>query len=190
MRAVGNPHRDYRLAQAGYQRRPKDTILILSDGTEFDIYLRLAKQLAPEAKRKGLKIVIRPHPLERPLVRSKHGERSGDVLIDADDDLYASLATAHAVVSELSTGLFEAAGLADKLFVWDTPKARFGFPTFPFQAFRSSADLVQLLEDDRSGRLPASQVDAIWTPGWQKNYGDFLRGCGVPFEAQVEERRV
>jgi len=189
MTAVGNPHRDFRLAQAGHDRRPKDDILILSDGIEFGIYLALARQLEPEATRRGLKVVIRPHPLERAAVASRYAE-SGNIKFDRNDDLYASLVTAHAVVSELSTGLFEAAGLVDKLFVWDTPKARFGFPTFPFQSFASADDLAQLLEDDNAGRLPASMIDAIWAPGWQKNYDDFLQRCGVAPDTAMTPRYV
>lgn len=190
MMVLGNPHRDFRLAHAAQVTPTKENILILSDGTEFAIYLDLARQLEPEAARMGLRVVIRPHPLERSLVASKYAAGSGNIVIDQNDDLYASLITAHVVVSELSTGLFEAAGLADKLFVWDTPKARFGFPTFPFQSFGSAFELTQLLEDDRAGRLPASQVDAIWAPGWRRNYGDFLRSCDILPDAEAVAHHV
>lgn len=180
MHTIGNPNRDFRLAQlarSAAMMQSKDQILVLSDGTEFGVYLDLARKLEPGATRKGLKVVIRPHPLERSVAASINAAEYGNVMVDSKDDLYMSLVSAHAVVSELSTGLFEAVGLAEKLFVWDTPKARFGFPTFPFQPFGSAAELTQLLEDDSVGRLPLSQADAIWAPGWQKNYEDFLRSC-------------
>lgn len=178
MTAVGNPHRDYRCAQARLPQS-KDTILILSDGTEFSLYLALARQLAPQAHAKGLQVVIRPHPLERSLVLARHGNDSS-IRIDPNEDLYTSLGGAHAVVSELSTGLFEAVGLAEKLFVWDTPKARFGFPTFPFQPFKNADELIELLSDDRAGRLDDSKVEATWSTGWRDNYASFLeRHCGL-----------
>jgi hypothetical protein len=180
MRAVGNPHRDFRLDRLDGNHKPKRDLLILGDGTEFGLYLELARQLAPEAKRKDLRIVIRPHPLERASVVERYGNRIDDTIaVDENADLYASLITAHAVVSELSTGLFEAAGIADKLFMWDTPKARFGFPTFPFQSFACPDHLTSLIESDTAGRLPTSEVEAIWAGGWQRNYTDFLRSCGV-----------
>lgn len=191
MTAVGNPHRDFRLAQMDNSSKLKEDILILADGTEFDLYLDLARQLAPEASKIGLRVVVRPHPLERALVASKHGQCCDNIIyIDQNDDLYASLSSAHAVVSELSTGLFEAAGIADKLFMWDTPKARFCFPTLPFQSFNSVAELIALIDSDRAGRLPAGQTDAIWACDWQRNYGEFLKGCGVRREAIAQAGHV
>ena len=191
MKAVGNPHRDFRLAHLAAASEPKNTILVLSDGTEFQIYLDLARQLVSEIHNKGLRVCIRPHPLERAGVAKKHGQLIDNTIrIDQNEDLYTSLQTAHVVVSELSTGLFEAAGIADKLFVWDTPKARFGFPVFPFESFNSAAELVGLIEKDSAGRLPASQIEGIWASGWKQNYDDFLQICGVRRDISEETSRV
>jgi len=182
MTALGNPHRSFniqRLIPHDQAHREKDQILILSDGFEFDIYLALARQLQPQARKLGMRVVIRPHPLERQSVVNQHGSAIDLIEIDSNESLYTSLLSARAVVSELSTGMFEAVGLADKLFVWDTPKSRFCFPKFPFRPFTSAHDLIEMLADEQVGRLPASQIDAIWAPDWQQRYGEFLRRCGV-----------
>ena len=159
--------------------RSKEDILILSDGIEFELYLDLARQIAPLAAKKGLRVVVRPHPLERSSVAARHGAQVDGIVIDASVDLYASLRTAHAVVSEMSTGLFDAAGVADKLFMWNTAKSRFGFPVHPFQSFATAAVLLDLLDQDHCGRLDESQLDAIWAPHWRRNYVDFVGAQGV-----------
>lgn len=188
MTAVGNPHRQYRLERLAGSAAvtAKDAILILADGTEFALYVALARQLARAAARQGLRVVIRPHPLERVIVAEKYGQSlDKDIAIDQNDDLYSSVLGAHAVVSELSTGLFEAAGVAEKLFMWDTPKARFCFPALPFESFRCAEELLGLLGNDRAGRLPQAVSEAMWAQPWQRNYADFLaaRGLGaVPTE--------
>jgi hypothetical protein len=177
--AVGNPHREAKLAETPGGSQPKKDILILSDGIEFSSYLDLAEQIASAARKRGLRVVLRAHPEERSQVHAKYGDRVGEVFLDKNADLYASLRTAHVLISEISTGLFEAAGLADRIFLWDTPKSRFSFPRHPFQSFSSASMLLDLLNDETAGQLPASELDAIWAPSWRDNYLGFLEGQGV-----------
>lgn len=174
---IGNPHREEMLAQVDAKVTSREDVLILSDGMEFSKYLDLARQIAPTAARKGLRVVLRPHPLERTLIKSTLAESVAGVAIDGNVDLYASLRSAHAVVSEVSTGLFEAIGLADKQFMWDTAKARFGYPRHPFQSFDSAAMLLDMLMQDGAGR-PAAPAAAIWATPWRQNYLQFL-GTGA-----------
>ena len=176
---IGNPNREAALARAEISGGSRCDLLILSDGIEFDLYLELAKQIAPVAARSGLNVVLRAHPLERSVVAARYGDRVDEVTLDKNANLYTSLRSAHVVVSEVSTGLFEAVGLADKLFVWNTPKARFGYPRHPFQTFSSAAMLAELLASDSAGRLPASDLEAIWAPSWRTNYLGFLEAHGV-----------
>ncbi len=110
---------------------------MLSDGIDFPLYLALAQGIAPAARSLGWRVVLRPHPLERTAVAAQYGERVGDVAIDRAGELYASLAAAHAVVSEVSTGLFEAVGVAlDEVFLWDTAKSRLRRPTTSLSQLR------------------------------------------------------
>ncbi len=177
--AVGNPHREAMLAETRAGNQSKEDILILSDGIDFPLYLDLAEQIAASVRKKGLRVVLRPHPLERSHVQSKYGDHIGEVLLDQNKDLYASLATTHVVISEISTGLFDAAGVADRIFLWDTPKARFTFPRHPFQSFDSASMFLDMLSDDTAGRLSASDLNAIWAPSWRDNYVGFLERQGI-----------
>lgn len=176
---IGNPHREARLRQFTDAPDSKQDILILSDGIEFPLYLDLARQIEPGAASRGLRVVLRPHPLERTRVASEFGKGTDRIAIDQNADLYASLRCAHAVISEVSTGVFEAVGLAERILIWDTPKSRFGYPHHPFQTFSSPTMLLELLDCSEVGQLNRTQASAIWAFGWLDNYRAFLSEHGI-----------
>lgn len=176
---IGNPHRSARLAHTEGLPVSKEDVLILSDGIEFGLYLELARQIEPGATKRGLRVVLRPHPLEKTLVAASYGGAVGKILIDQNTDLYTSMHSAYAVVSEVSTGLFEAVGLAEKIFIWDTPKSRFGYPSHPFQMFSSAATLMEQFDQTDFGRVAPSISEAIWAPAWSDRYAAFLRAQGI-----------
>jgi len=172
--AIGNPHRAETLG-AWVSKSAKDyKILVLGDGLETVLYLGLCERLAAAIGSAG-EVVFRPHPLERAKVWVKHpGGFVGKVRVDAHQDIYSSFRTIGAVVSEVSTGLFDAIGLVPKIFIWDTPKARFSFPVHPFQCFSDADELARLVLDESAGRVSAEQMESIWAPNWQSNYLDFI----------------
>jgi hypothetical protein len=164
---VGNPHRTETL-RTWRPDSARTQVVVLGDGVETEAYLALCRRLmsivAPP-----LRVVFRPHPLERPRVAGG-GDRS--VAIDNTPDLYASLAAARAVVAEASTALFEAVGLVPGIFVWDTDKSRFYLGDHPFQRFADPTELAGLLATGDPDRLRPDVTDAIWAEDWQ---GRFLR---------------
>lgn len=172
--AVGNPHRTETLDFSSPVRSLGRQILILGDGIETLIYLELCERLAA-ALGNAAEVIFRPHPLERVKVWAKHPDGFvGDVRIDANPDIYNSFREAGSVVSEVSTGLFEAIGLVPKVFIWDTPKARFAFPVHPFQGFSDANELARLVVDDSAGQVSTQQIESIWAPNWKRNYLDFI----------------
>lgn len=176
---IGNPHRERQLSRLNRRISKRTRILLLSDGIEFQLYLRQAESIAAALTKSGFDVVLRPHPLERSAVAATYGDAIRQVELDQEEDLYASLANAHAVISEVSTGLFEAVGIAEKIFVWDTPKARFGFPSHPFQRFQTVPELVDLIMEEQTGRLAPEALAAIWAPNWEGNYDAFLEELGI-----------
>jgi hypothetical protein len=177
---IGNPHRTARLEEYRcYPPQERIDVLILGDGIETDLYLRLAQQLVNTMDER-FQIVFRPHPLEKSHVIERFPEgRIDKIKIDLNSDIYQSFFSAHAVVSELSTGLFEAVGLVSNIFIWDTAKARFCYPQHPFNTFSDSNDLVNQLSSCAQKNLNAVQESDIWQPDWRKNYDGFLAGLGI-----------
>ena len=176
---IGNPHRDYELGKLSTGSVPQDMILILSDGIEFNKYLEFAIELVSLVTKSELRICIRPHPSERTFINVNYGSSYNGVFIDQNVDLYASLRMSQAVLSELSTGLFEAVGIVKKIFIWDTTKARFTYPNLPFQAVGSPKMLIDLLENSDESELASDVVESIWASNWQVNYRSFLNNCGI-----------
>lgn len=173
--AIGHPHRSEQLAQQAAAAGERRDVLILGDGVETAVYLKFAQDIAAAACRAGLRVVFRPHPRERAALAAQWRDLPG-VSLDTNADIYVSLRAAHAVVSELSTGLFEAIGLADKVFLWNTPKSRFAFPVHPFATFDTAEELAALLSGG-AGALDAAQVEAIWAPGWRGAYASYVQSA-------------
>lgn len=176
--AIGNPHRDAQLRNV----RPNPggrVVLLLGDGIETTKYLAFAAALAAALRPRGLEVVFRPHPIERSQPCIVDHDSSQGVRLDLLPDIYESLAGAHIVISEQSSGLFEAIGYAEKIFVWDTTKSRFGFPEHPFHRVDSAPALALALERPDAGRVAEQAARDIWAPDWRKNYSAFLQSCGA-----------
>lgn len=169
---IGNPHRDHRLR--GWREGERSDILVLGDSIDRDFYRAFCRELAASAP-PGLRVAFRPHPIERPQF-AQEGERRKwqGIRIDDRPDIYDSFAAAAAVVGEMSTGLFEAAGLVPGIYVMDTAKSRFGMPDHPFAKIGGADELLDRL----AGPGAAAPVDAeaIWASGWQQRYRDFIAG--------------
>jgi hypothetical protein len=177
--AIGNPRRQAQVQKVGRVAGDRRDVLVLGDGIETEKYLNFAAELVEPLRRHGLRSVFRPHPLERPAVATVAHRDANGFRIDLNDDIYASLAAAHAVISEQSSGLFEAIGLADKVFIWNTAKSRFGLPSHPFQSVDSAADLGEQFDDPEAGWIAPRDVAGIWAPDWRPNYLDFLGSCEI-----------
>lgn len=170
--AVGNPHRAQTLAARDPRGRSGDMLLVLGDGIETDRYFEFIRSIASAARARGLRPVFRPHPMERP--RLAGAAAPAEFEIDKHSDIYDAFSDAAVVVSEISTGLFEAIGLVDHIVIWNTPKAIFNFPEHPFQAVDSAENLCELLRTGGLSKINQEDVDGFWAPSWRQNYLDFL----------------
>lgn len=172
---IGNPHRTESLKNVlNHNYENKKEIIVLGDGIETEKYLTLCSALAKELGAK-CRIVFRPHPRERAYVLRVYGQKSGAVFIEWDKGVCEAFETADTVVSEVSTGLFEAIGLARRVFLWNTPRAKFGYPTHPFGVFSDAYDLAEKILDGKNGRIDPSTADEFWAPNWKQNYLTFLQ---------------
>ncbi len=171
--AIGSPERDENLRRID-TTTTKDTILVLGDGIETELYLNLARSLKARLMGKRFRVMFRPHPLERSRIRTMSQAGQVDVELDPHDGIYAAFAEAYAVISEVSTGLFEAIGLADRIFVWDTPKSRFAFASHPFGSFATGDELAEFLIEGKAGIVDTTSSRRVWAPDWRANYNRFV----------------
>lgn len=170
---IGHPHYSEQQRGMSLAQGVQNDILLLGDGIEFSLYLTLAQELAG-LLRGRYRIVLRPHPLERAEVyRLFPDGRVGDVVIDANRDIYSSFASAHAVVGEVSTGLFEALGIAGRVLLWETQKARFSYPLHPFCGFADAQGLIDTLLAPQDLQSSLVETD-IWSADWVGNYRGYL----------------
>lgn len=174
--SIGNPHLTETLKSLGPTNHNRKQVLILGDGIETSLYLSLARDVLDVVHNQGMSVVFRPHPLEREKVNSLM--LPDGVQLDSNPDIYRSLKETSVVISELSTGLFEAIGLVDKVLLWSTKKSRFAFPEIPFPSFSSVDELRLALSDqncDQNIKL-TSLESQLWQPNWKQNYLRFVAG--------------
>jgi len=169
-KTIGNPHRTEALGD--WAPVPdRHTVVVLGDGVDTETTLAFAARLA-EALPTGLRVAFRPHPLERSYL-----SRQAAVPVDLDlaGDLYESLSGAVAVVGEASTALFEAVGLVDRIFAWDTPKSRFYLGNHPFEVVWEPEQIAEAM---RLASRSSSElhVDDVWAPDWRARFARFVDG--------------
>ena len=172
---IGNPHFTESTKHISTTKTTRECILILGDGIETELYLDLAKNVAKAANVRGVRVLFRPHPFER--LRTERAAIPVGVEVDKNSDIYQSFAVASIVISELSTGLFEAANLVDRVIMWNTQKARFAFPKLPFPSFSSFTELEDMLfqkPNFYSDVEGSSTRSKIWDNNWKLNYKNFV----------------
>ncbi len=172
--SIGNPHLTEMLGSMGNFANKSNQVLILGDGIETNLYLDLASKVVRIVKDQGLSVVFRPHPFEREKIKLL--KIPENVRLDFEPDIYSSLKESNVVISELSTGLFEAIGLVEKVVLWETDKSRFAFPEIPFDSFSTLKELESILKsEDSCHKQNSSLVESeLWEPNWKQNYLSFV----------------
>jgi hypothetical protein len=176
---VGNPHRTSIVDKRISAGQKDDWVLLLGDGRETHTHLQMAQNLQKLLKNR-YEVVFRAHPQERDKIKNSATQYSAyNVRIDNNSDIYDSFSTSYAVISELSTGLFESIGIVKKALVWETPKSKFAMPQHPFASFTSVVEAAQLILSDLNTSENVKLRDAIWAPNWHANYQEFLKSLGL-----------
>jgi len=170
-RAIGYPHRENRLSHSHLSSGNKNQVLVLGDGIDTEKTLAFAQSLSALLRDGPEKVVFRPHPMERSAVLSRP---AATISIDQESDLYSSLQRSHVVVGEHSTAIFESVGLADRIFVWDTPKSRLNLPHHPFARVHDPNELWYALRGGVEGKLADEEIRSIWATNWKVNYDSFV----------------
>jgi hypothetical protein len=173
---IGNPHRSETLFNRNIVN---NNILVLGDGVDTEHYLRFCKNLST-CLRGRFSVIFRPHPIERRKFSSDLIDSEFEnVLIDKNIDMYQSFMDSKFVISEASTGLFEALGIVENIFVWTTPKSKFYFPDHPFREFNTVPEVASLILSNSFQEKTPSGVEKIWASNWLNNYMNFINYAGV-----------
>lgn len=174
--SIGNPHLTEKVKCLAPIYHDRKQILILGDGIETNLYLNLAREVLDIVKAQGGLVVFRPHPMERERVTASMLPEG--IQLDSNPDIYRSLKVTSVVISELSTGLFEATAFVDKVLLWETKKSRFAFPEIPFPSFSTIEELRFALSEisfNCSAHLTAQDYQ-LWQPNWKQNFLNFVAG--------------
>lgn len=178
--SIGSPHRQMSLRRTrrkGAATECRKAILVLGDGIETEHFLAISAGLVEPAGRLGLEVVFRPHPAERPELIAAPEKLPPGVQLDCNADIYEAFMSALAVVSEVTTGTFEALGVVPHVFVRDSGNVRFHYPDNPFAVFTSAEDLCSRIGLSANGST--TQSSAMWADDWELRYAEFLRSLGL-----------
>lgn len=171
---IGNPFRELNLKKIAKKTRKRKHILILGDGYETSLYLDLSQKVLELVGHEDVDVFFRPHPFEKANVTDEI--LPSGVILDLCADIYESFTNSILVISELSTGLFEAIGIADNILMWETEKARFMFPDNLFDTFDSYSELKLYIDKIFNADTGKSNVNLpeYWEANWEDNLYQFV----------------
>jgi CDP-glycerol glycerophosphotransferase (TagB/SpsB family) len=155
-------------------KRSPLNVLILGDGVETDLYINFCKDLSSQLPDQ-YKVIFRPHPMEKNSLNTYSNSFLIGLEIDFSADIYDTLSNSYAVISEVSTASFEAAGISQKSLLWRTAKSQFAYPSSPLTGFYDISDLIQKLMDPDAGNMNQVAVEEIWASNWRDRFSSFIK---------------
>lgn len=176
--SIGYPHRTEVLkALKGNIRNCeiKDILVLGQTNDTVEEWLESCAELA-DALGSQYRIVFRPHPafLSKAKKIYQDNKKYSKVYFEYAMDLYQALLLAEVVVSESSTGLFEAIGIAKKVFVKKSRNAHFSLPNTIFETFGSVQDLIYKICSPNCGLISRQEITAYWAECCKENYLKFI----------------
>lgn len=167
--AIGNPHHDYCVSKSGASSCEKRTIVVLGVDHNTEKYIELTEYLM--AHFVDFNVVFRPHPGEVSTTSNIISTRNSKIQIDMNCEIYDTLNQAYAVISEISTVLFEAVGIVEKIIVIDTDYSRAFMPKHPFDRFERLEELDEIILNHQG--LQYKGCD-FWSDNCLHNYKNFV----------------
>jgi len=164
---VGYPFRERYLCSNA--RKTNEIILVIGSRRITEQYIMLCeniKKIFPKRR-----IIFRPHPSERVETERITAKMKLHCEIDFTSDLYKTLCHTEIIISELSTVLFEAVNIVNKILVWRTEYSEYVMPECPFSYFRDMDELKGLIE----GETKPVKTDSIWLSDWKSGFRKFYK---------------
>lgn len=174
---IGNPIRNKSLNEGNLlQNLPKSkkVIVVIGDGIDTSKYINLSFEIAKIIGDSFI-VVFRPHPIEREYVRNLWKlltiEQTEKISLDLNPSVYYSLMYAYCVISGMSTVLYEAVGIVEKIYVLDSEKLNIYYSDIPFDKV---VDVNELVDKIQLGDVCKINYDEIWAKSEGNAYTTFL----------------
>ncbi|WP_300923087.1 hypothetical protein, partial [uncultured Desulfovibrio sp.] len=136
------------------------------------IYPDLIRDLA--AAFPDRRIIVRPHPNHRQAFLSSDVAGVEGISVDEETDVYTTFSQAEIVIGDISTSLMEALALGKRVYSLRSSQAEKYFSNLDVSFFSDAPELINLINDATSGRIPQTQRDALFCTDWEKNYTTFI----------------
>lgn len=171
---VGNPHFYESIRKYRDIEEQKNTILIVSQWTMTEEFVKIAEYLAK--KFKNMRIIFKMHPGEmKNYELIKPLESFSNVEIRKDGDIYELIARCENIVACYSTAIFEALAFNKKrIYILENNFSRDEIPQDIGVRFNSKEELVELIEVKAvSGKH--LDIRYYFSDNWKENYINFIK---------------
>lgn len=173
---IGNPYREYCRNRIRKKNSYNRSITVIgTTGENINSYFELIEYLGFT----NYKIKFRPHPGDLDKAKRKVKENKSKIEIDDNPEIYETLSNTSILIGEVSTVLFEAIGIVNKILVWQTKYTNAYLPDHPFESFSSYKQLKEILLINKKVDY---SVDDFWEKNWKESYQRFIKSTGVKNE--------
>jgi len=170
---VGNPHFYESIKRYKNVEEKEDTILIVSDWTLTEDFVKIAEYLAKHFKNK--KIIFKMHPGEmKNYELIKTLEPFQNIDIKKNEDIYALLAKCRYIVSCYSTTVFEALAFSKEAYILDNEFSKKYIPDNVGIRFKSLEELAELIMNNVKNE-ESKNVEYYFNSNWRENYIKFIQ---------------
>lgn len=169
--SIGNPYHELCVKNIEKIKKNNQDIVIIGVGENTREYIKLSEYLSGNLKNYHIK--FRPHPGEKNMALKLMQEEQININLDKNIELYQTLQATSIIIGEVSTVLFEAVGIVDRVLVWNTKYSQAYLPEHPFETFSSYEELVEKINSKNT--LIYNRGDEFWCDNWEEKYIHFIK---------------
>ncbi|GAB6189629.1 hypothetical protein JCM30566_13700 [Marinitoga arctica] len=175
---IGNPHFWYNYNKINTSKELKENnkkkILIISQGTLTNIYVKIAKELSKKLS-SDYEIIFKLHPGKVAFEeRYKELENYNNIIIKKDEDIYELINISDYIVSIYSTTIFEAVALNKPVYIYQHPLSEAYIPKEIGIWFNDVNELYEMIKNDIKSKKNYD-INYFWNKNWKENYIKFLK---------------
>jgi len=171
---VGNPHFHESIKKYKNIKEEKNTIMIVSQGTNTSFFVKIAKELSKNFDNKT--ILFKLHPGEIPFEnRYQELYSYSNIKIIKNGDIFKYIKNSEIIIGHNSTVLFEAYGFNKKIFVYNDESSRKYIPSQIGIRFNDLDELVNLMKTNKDNFTESENIDYFFNSKWKENYIKFIK---------------